>query len=194
MNDFRRSSRLFILLLIPLFLGMGCNSSPKISNGTPEPEESRFATSESGLSNDEIPPTDNLTNDEIDATMNAPISPFHPDERKFPPGFGDTRVEYNHLVKFEQTIGEIGLKTEIEVIDYVPISYTAIGLAPRRCGGETMDWPFFKLQGENETQYWFGYYNLYVLTRYNRNLRYGLVVDQLGSEIRKAGFVGDALV
>lgn len=43
----------------------------------------------------------------------------------------------------------------------------------------------FKMQGEHEAQYWFGYYNLYVLSRYNRNLRYGLTVKALGEAVQR---------
>ncbi len=45
------------------------------------------------------------------------------------------------------------------------------------------------LEGDDEQEYWVGYHNFRVITRYNRSVMYALAVHQLGREIRAA--VGD---
>ena len=39
------------------------------------------------------------------------------------------------------------------------------------------------LQGEQNPEYWVGFHNFFVITRYNRSVMYALVVHQLGQEI-----------
>ena len=43
-----------------------------------------------------------------------------------------------------------------------------------------------KLQGRDELEYWIGYHNFRVITRYNRSVKYALAAHQLGIEIRAA--------
>lgn len=72
------------------------------------------------------------------------------DKDKHPPGIGDTRIEYNHLLTTKMMVGSIGLDIEIKVNDFVPLNYTATGVGPKRCAGETHEWPYFKATGEKE--------------------------------------------
>lgn len=39
------------------------------------------------------------------------------------------------------------------------------------------------LEGEDEQEYWVGYHNFYVITRYNRSVMYALAAYQLGQTI-----------
>jgi len=43
-----------------------------------------------------------------------------------------------------------------------------------------------RLQGRDELEYWIGYHNFRVITRYNRSVKYALAAHQLGIEIRAA--------
>ena len=42
---------------------------------------------------------------------------------------------------------------------------------------------FIRLDGKGRNEYWVGYHNFYVITRYNRSVMYALAVWQLGKEI-----------
>ncbi len=42
------------------------------------------------------------------------------------------------------------------------------------------------LQGAEEQQYWIGYHNFHVITRYNRSVKYALAAYELGQEVRAA--------
>ncbi len=141
MKNHRVYVRLFVIIFTVVIVCSSCSPPTQSPDSPAIEEDDQFATSESAL-----------TNEEIELTMYPPIDPFAPDERKFPPGFGDTRLEYNHLIKFDQTLGSMGLKIEVEIIDYVPINYIEVGEGPRRSGGDTQDWVFFKVSGDKELQ------------------------------------------
>ena len=42
------------------------------------------------------------------------------------------------------------------------------------------------LEGEDGQEYWVGYHNFYVITRYNRSVMYALAVHQLGQSLLAA--------
>lgn len=44
----------------------------------------------------------------------------------------------------------------------------------------------WRLEGEKGDEYWVGFHNLYVITRYNRSVMYALAAWQLGNEIMQA--------
>ncbi len=45
---------------------------------------------------------------------------------------------------------------------------------------------FMDLNGENGHEYWLGFHNFYIITRYNHSHRYAMVVHQLASKIRSS--------
>jgi len=48
------------------------------------------------------------------------------------------------------------------------------------------------LMGEDGEEYWVGFHNFFVITRYNRSVMYALAVHQLGQAIADAVRDGDA--
>ena len=50
----------------------------------------------------------------------------------------------------------------------------------------------FSLEGEGGQEYWVGFHNFYVITRYNRSVMYALAVYQLGESILEAAPAGGA--
>jgi membrane-bound lytic murein transglycosylase B len=51
---------------------------------------------------------------------------------------------------------------------------------------ETAPTTILGLQGQDELEYWIGYHNFRVITRYNRSVKYALAAHQLSVEIRAA--------
>jgi membrane-bound lytic murein transglycosylase B len=49
-----------------------------------------------------------------------------------------------------------------------------------------------KLDGADGDEYWVGFHNFFVITRYNRSVMYALAVYQLGQEIALEVQRGDA--
>ena len=44
----------------------------------------------------------------------------------------------------------------------------------------------WELEGEDGPEYWVGFHNLYVITRYNRSVMYALAVHELGNRVGEA--------
>jgi len=49
----------------------------------------------------------------------------------------------------------------------------------------------WRLEGESGDEYWVGFHNLYVITRYNRSVMYALTTWQLGNEIIQAASMAE---
>jgi membrane-bound lytic murein transglycosylase B len=61
----------------------------------------------------------------------------------------------------------------------------AAGVQPRRHAGATNDSvALYRLEGKNEDEYWLGFDNFYVISRYNPRLKYAMAVAQLAEAIR----------
>jgi len=68
-------------------------------------------------------------------------------------------------------------------LDQTPSGLSAAGVE-FDCAGNTGDKAMlFELEQENGPEYWVGFQNFYVITRYNRSNMYAMAVHQLGREI-----------
>lgn len=63
--------------------------------------------------------------------------------------------------------------------------FTAAGIMPVRSGDPEDEAALFELEGANGNEYWIGYTNFYVISRYNPRVKYAMAVAQLSEEIRK---------
>lgn len=77
------------------------------------------------------------------------------------------------------------LKTTIKP-DFRLSDFTAAGVSPLRGGvGPDEESALFELEGVTGPEYWIGYNNFYVISRYNPRVKYAMAVAQLSEEIRK---------
>jgi membrane-bound lytic murein transglycosylase B len=62
------------------------------------------------------------------------------------------------------------------------------GIVPRQPSVYTSHMPaaVIRLQGENGGEFWLGFKNFYVITRYNRSILYAMSAFQLSQELRSA--------
>ena len=84
------------------------------------------------------------------------------------------------LPPFDEALADPQLRhvrTLAEVADALGIGHSA----PH--GAEKVS--LFQLQGDQGTEYWMGYANFYVITRYNRSRLYAMAVRQLAAEVRR---------
>ena len=86
-------------------------------------------------------------------------------------------------------IGEVDpgsfLKTTIKP-SFRLVDLTAAGIVPVPSNGKPDDEAaLFQLEGSAGNEYWIGYTNFYVISRYNPRVKYAMAVAQLSEEIRK---------
>ena len=76
------------------------------------------------------------------------------------------------------------LKTTIKP-DFRLIDFTAAGIVPlQRNDNSDEEVALFELEGRAGPEYWIGYTNFYVISRYNPRVKYAMAVAQLAEEIR----------
>lgn len=64
--------------------------------------------------------------------------------------------------------------------------FTAAGIVPLQSNENSNDEAaLFELDGSTGSEYWIGYTNFYVISRYNPRVKYAMAVAQLAEEIRK---------
>lgn len=68
------------------------------------------------------------------------------------------------------------------------VDYTSIGFKPAEALDAQLPATMIILDGEEGTEHWFGLYNFYVITRYNRSKLYAMAVTQLANEIKEKKF------
>lgn len=56
---------------------------------------------------------------------------------------------------------------------------------PEKVVNDTQKAILLELQGNDSPEYWLGFDNFYVITRYNQSLLYAMAVYQLGRTIRE---------
>lgn len=76
------------------------------------------------------------------------------------------------------------LKTTIKP-DFRLSDFTGAGIMPVRSGNPDDEAALFELEGASGNEYWIGYTNFYVISRYNPRVKYAMAVAQLSEEIRK---------
>jgi membrane-bound lytic murein transglycosylase B len=69
------------------------------------------------------------------------------------------------------------------VARYSLADLAARGYRPRDAGAPNLPATLLTLEGANGPEYWIGYQNFYVITRYNRSPLYAMAVYQLSREI-----------
>ncbi len=74
-----------------------------------------------------------------------------------------------------------GMKAEIALADLAARGYT-----PKQAPAEPLPATLISLEGEAGPEYWIGFNNFYVISRYNRSPLYSLAVYQLSREIASA--------
>ncbi|WP_053980780.1 lytic murein transglycosylase B [Marinagarivorans algicola] len=74
---------------------------------------------------------------------------------------------------------------ELATLGFAPLSRQPVSLKPAMA---------LEFTGVNGPEYWLGYNNFYVITRYNRNKMYALAVYQLSEEISSAKRAAEAAV
>ena len=57
------------------------------------------------------------------------------------------------------------------------------GYRPAQAGAPDLPATLLTLEGANGPEYWIGYQNFYVITRYNRSPMYAMAVHQLAQEV-----------
>ena len=65
------------------------------------------------------------------------------------------------------------------------LSFRQQGVTPERVVNDTQKAILLELQGSDSPEYWLGFDNFYVITRYNQSLLYAMAVYQLGRTIRE---------
>lgn len=60
----------------------------------------------------------------------------------------------------------------------------ASGIFPRKTADGTINANIISLQGEDEQEYWVGFYNFYAITRYNHSTLYAMAVNQLAEAVQ----------
>ena len=79
----------------------------------------------------------------------------------------DADLPFNEKLKLQSTVG---------ALSSAGVLFASDNEADAKAG-------LWKLEGSDGIEYWVGFDNLYVITRYNRSVMYALAVHQLGQEI-----------
>lgn len=127
-----------LFLLGGIILSLSCTGPYSQAVNPVSTEEMQLATSESALGSDE-------GEDQGSDTDQG--------NREFPPGYGESRIEYDHEFTFDMMFDGKGLRLEINVEDYVPINNVAAGYGNYWCNGENLTgWVYYKYKGEKQLQ------------------------------------------
>ena len=78
---------------------------------------------------------------------------------------------------------DLGRRNEEQIVD---LALTAGEILDLDGGEPEARAMLFELEGTGGPEYWVGFNNFYVITRYNRSVMYALAVYQLGQEIALA--------
>jgi len=84
-------------------------------------------------------------------------------------------------------------QVKLGIKPHTPVSVLRdLGVAPVADVDMTLSAMVFPLITREGTEYWLGFDNFYVITRYNRAIHYAMAVNELAREIRAAGGAGAA--